>query len=99
MYSFFTTTATVKRQSYTWNKSSFALTGNSYLGYFKPASLNDLIDKERFWKEFHYTTKYTADIKEGDIIVIDSKEYNVKAVNKKKALQNIQYTSCLLVND
>ena len=99
MYSFFTTSAQVERQSYTANKSSFGLTGDTYKGYFKPASLNDLIDKERFWKEFHYTTDYTADIQEWDILIIDSKKYNVKAVNKKKALQEIKYTYCLLVND
>lgn len=99
MYSFFTTTAEVKRQSYVNNKSTFVLTGNSYKGYFKPASLNDLIDKDRIVKEFHYTTDYTANIQEWDILVIDSIEYNVKAVNKKKALQRIEYTFCLLVND
>lgn len=99
MYSFFTTTAEVKRQSYISNKSAFALTGKSYKWYFKPASLNDLVDKERFGKEFHFTTDYTADIQEGDTLVIDSVEYSVKAVNKKKALQHIQYTFCLLVND
>lgn len=99
MYSFFTTSAQVKRQSYVANKSTFSLTGNTYKWYFKPASLNDLIDKDRFWKEFHYSTDYTADIQEWDILIIDSKEYNVKAVNKKNALQNIQYTFCLLVND
>lgn len=99
MYNLFTTSAEVKRQSYVNNKSTFALTGESYKGYFKPASLNDLIDKERVGKEFHYTTDYTADIQEGDILVIDKKKYNVKAVNKKRVLQHIEYTFCLLVND
>ena len=99
MYSFFTTSAQVKRQSYVANKSTFALTGNTYKWYFKPASLNDLIDKERFGKEFHYTTEFTAYIKDGYILIIDSIEYNVKAVNHKKALQEVKYTFCLLVND
>ena len=62
------------------------------MGYFKPASLNDLIDREAIGKEYHYTTEYTANIEEGDVLTIESQDYNVKAVNKKKALSEIKYT-------
>jgi len=100
MYSFFTTSAEVKRKgAYVNNKSTWTLTWGSYMGYFKQASINDLIDRENFWKEYHFTTNYDADIQDGDILVINGKNYNVKAVANKKALQEIQYTICTLMYD
>ena len=99
MYSFFTTLAEVKREIYVWNKSTISLIWKEYEWYFKVASIRDLIDREKFWKEYHYTTEYEADIQEWDLLLINWENYNVKRVSKKKALNEIEFLFCLLIKE
>jgi len=100
MQSYFTSAATVKRNIYTWTwsekKSSYQTTWNIYKGYLAPVTEEDWLELDKFGKQYNFTTKKTADIKEADVLTIDSIDYKVKA-EAKWDWKIIKYKKVLIV--
>ena len=75
---YYDTSAIVKRNVYIDEKSSLQATWNIYKWYLAPLTEEDGLELDKFWKQFNFTTKETADIVESDILEINWEDYNVK---------------------
>jgi len=99
---YFKDSATVTRNIYTWTwgekKSSYQLTWNTYKGYLAPVTEEDGLELDKFGKQYNFTTKNTADIKEADILTIDLVKYKVKW-EAKWDWKIIKYKKVLLVKN
>lgn len=88
--------ATVLRNTYVNDKSSYVATWNIYKWYLAPITEEDGLDLDKFWKQFNFSVKPSADIQEADILEIDWEKYNVKGVAPWKWIV-VKYKKILLV--
>lgn len=83
MFRKYQTTVEVKRlttTSDTYNRKGYVSTGDSYIWHLKPLSIEKTQQIGDFWKSYKFTTESTADIQEGDRLVVWSVEYDVSGV-------------------
>lgn len=94
---YFTDIATVKRQTYVNQKSTYSELPWSYKGKLKINSAVEItnIPNKKLGTEWLFFTKIWADIRETDILVINWKEYNVKELWEKPWLI-VQFTKIIL---
>ena len=93
---YFTSSAIVKRPVVVDQKSSYQPTWNTYKGYLAPVTEEDGLELDKFGKQYNFTTKKTADVKEADILTIDWEDYKVKAEAKWSWIV-IKYKKILLI--
>lgn len=79
----YTTTATIKRQSYTADKSTYATVAGTVFGYFGPTTPTEGVGAQTIISQaYQFVTDGPNDIRANDRLVIDSVEYGVKGVQR-----------------
>jgi len=79
----YTTPVTVKRNTYTGDKSTYTTQATTVFGYFAPTSTNETIGAQGIISQsFQFVTDGTQDIQANDRLVIGSTEYGVKGIQR-----------------
>ena len=80
MFRKYQTTVEVERlttTSDTYNRKGYVATGNTYIWHLKPLSIQKTQEIGDFGKSYKFTTESTADIQEGDRLVVWDVKYDV----------------------
>jgi hypothetical protein len=88
---------TIKRQTYSGEKSSFASVGTA-TAYLRPLDLEQSTNNRvQFGLGFSLIFEVDVDIREGDKVTIDSVEYTVRGVvNHNRGSARIQYKKAII---
>lgn len=79
----YTTPITIKRQTYTGDKSTYATVAGTIMGYFAPTSTNETVGSQGIISQsYQFITDGPQDIRQNDRLVINSTEYGVKGVER-----------------
>jgi hypothetical protein len=79
----YSTPVTVKRNTYTGDKSSYVEQSPTVMGYFSPTATNETIGAQGIISQsFQFVTDGTQDIQANDRLVIGSTEYGVKGIQR-----------------
>lgn len=79
----YTSVATVKRNTYTGDKSSYVTQSTPINGYFAPTSTTETAGSQSIISQsYQFVTDGPEDIRANDRLVINSVEYGVKGVQR-----------------
>ncbi len=79
----YTTPVTVKRNTYTGDKSSYVTQSGTIFGYFSPTATNESIGAQGIISQsYQFTTDGAYDIQANDRLVINTVEYGVKGIQR-----------------
>jgi len=94
--SYFTDEAEIFREVITWQKSQYESTWNKALGYLKnKKNIETQAMENVLWKYYQFTTSEFTDIRQGDVLLIDGHNYNVKDTWLKLGII-VRYLFCIL---
>lgn len=91
-------TAQIKRFVYVDGKATEKSVVWSYEWYLTVVEATKLINPDMYGRAFNFNTEYWADIEQSDTVVIDSKQYSVQTVIKKK-WASLSFTRAVLIID
>ena len=91
-------TATVERLQYVDGKADWFTEIGSYRGYFTEMSKDELVDPTMYGRAYHFNTKYGANIKDSDNLIIDGVSYSVQSVMNKK-WYCLSFTRCTIIKN
>jgi len=79
----YNTSATVKRQAYTADKSTYSTVSGTINGYFAPTATNESTGYQGIISQsYQFVTDGQQDIRANDRLTINSEEYGVKGIQR-----------------
>mgnify|MGYP003402453671 FL=1 len=79
----YTTPVTVKRNTYTGDKSEYVTQSDTIYGYFAPTATNENIGSQGIISQsYQFITDGVQDIRANDRLVISTVEYGVKGIQR-----------------